>query len=925
MNTYFFFTSFGRVHAGKIFFITTLWLATCQSLSAQTDTLLARQCLTRAAAFFEEANYPASLTELGKAAAIYRQTANWQPYLTCQEKTAATFIQQGRFDAAEQTLSDALVLAAAKLKKTPPQQADLLNLLGFVQLNKGRNDLALENFNTALRLYQQLYPEKHPKTADCYTNFGLLYNSTGNTALASEFLGKALLIRQQLYGETHESIADASNNLGLTYVQEDKEQALAYFVKALSIYRKIHGENHPKTARVYNNLALVYFQQKDYGNALSNYRKALSVFEQLYNDKHPNVAFVESSMGQVFEAQADYTKALSYQQQALDIYRAAYGKKHYEIANTLNLIGNIYRKQQKYRQALENYQQALCENSTAFNSTRLTENPAVNEYYNPVVMLVSLLAKARTLEELFTQQTLKRSDLDLGLETLEQADKLIDNIRQIRTGKSDKLALGAVASEVYETAIRLSLSLSEVVLDKKYYREKAFYFSEKSKTAVLLESIADARAKQFANIPDSLVQQEKQLKADITFYEQKLAEKPDAPQETLYRNKLFSLNRAYEAFTKQLEQRFPQYYNLKFNVASVSATQLRDLLDDKTALISYFIGEENSRLYVFYLTHKGLQVFDTPKNEYFDSYLVGFRNAIRSNVPKVYARTAFALYHSLFPEKLPASVNKLIIIPDGRLGTLPFEALLSKKTKADALNYQLLSYLLNTFAVSYDYSATLYFQTAQAKAMSLAKPAVLLVAPVVFGEAAGPLPGSETEVNEIAALFAQKGFRAVTCLREKATEGFIKSSEMKKYNFLHFATHGLADGENPELSEVFFVKEGGQDGNLFAGEIYNCEFRADLVALSACQTGLGKVAKGEGMIGLCRALVYAGARNLLVSLWSVSDKSTAVLTRDFYKNLLGNTNSMDYSVAIRQAKLSMLQNPDFSRPYYWAAFVLIGK
>jgi CHAT domain-containing protein/tetratricopeptide (TPR) repeat protein len=901
-----------------------LVLVITQNILAQSDTVLARKYFTNADNLYKKAEYIASLEELNKASVIYQKKENWRMFLACQEKITANYIQQGKFEQAQQTAENGLQVASEKLKKDIPEKADLANILGFVQLNKGRNDLALDNFNIALKLYQQFYPEKHSKLATCYSNFGLLYNSTGNHELAAEFLQKSLTIRQQLYGENHEEVADAYNNLGLAFVESDKEKSLDFYDKALAVYQKIYSENHPKTARVYNNTAIVYFQEKDYDSALKNYRKAEQIFQNLYNDSHPNLAFVYSSIGQVFEAQEDYVKALSFQKLALDIYRKNYTKKHYEIANTYNLIGNIYRKQQNYKQALQNYQQALIENSSDFDSGSLIQNPSVTSYYNPMVLLNSLLAKAKTLEDLYIQQSLKKSDLDLSLSTLQSCDKLIDNIRQLRSSKSDKLALGVIASEVYEDAIRISLSLAEIVLNKKDYREQAFYFSEKSKTAVLLESIADSQAKSFANIPDTLLQREKQLKADITFYEQKIAEKADIQQEALFRSKLFTLNRAYETFTKNLEQNFPEYYNLKFNLASVTVSQLQTTIDENTALISYFMADQNHRLYVFYITKKAFHIFDMPRNENADKKLIAFRNAIRNNAPQLFAKTSFELYKSLFPKQLPAFVKKLIIIPDGKLGALPFEALLSKKEKSGNINYQNLSYLIKKFAVSYDYSATLYYQSKQSKPLT-EKPQIMLVAPVEFGETANDLPGSESEVNAIAELFRQKGYKSSAYIHHDATEALVKSGSTKKYTFLHFATHGIVNSETPELSQIFFVKDAGQDGSLYAGEIYNCTFNAELVALSACQTGLGKVARGEGIIGLCRALVYAGAKNLLVSLWSVSDKSTAQLTVDFYKNLLENTNSPDFSVAIRQAKLMMLQNKDYCRPYFWAAFILIGK
>ena len=131
------------------------------------------------------------------------------------------------------------------------------------------------------------------------------------------------------------------------------------------------------------------------------------------------------------------------------------------------------------------------------------------------------------------------------------------------------------------------------------------------------------------------------------------------------------------------------------------------------------------------------------------------------------------------------------------------------------------------------------------------------------------------------------------------------------------------DEQHPELSRIFLNPGKNEDGNLYSGEIYNLELNADLVALSACETGLGKISKGEGVIGLSRALVYAGAQSIMVSFWNVADASTSQLMRDFYARLLAQGNN-DFSGALRAAKLKMVQGKTYAAPYFWAPFVLLG-
>lgn len=159
-----------------------------------------------------------------------------------------------------------------------------------------------------------------------------------------------------------------------------------------------------------------------------------------------------------------------------------------------------------------------------------------------------------------------------------------------------------------------------------------------------------------------------------------------------------------------------------------------------------------------------------------------------------------------------------------------------------------------------------------------------------------------------------------------ANEKKLKSAKLGNYQYIHLATHGFVNEQSPELSGLLLAHDTtGQDEDnvLYMGELYNLQLQADLVTLSACETGLGKMVEGEGVVGLSRALTYAGAQNILVSLWKVNDASTAALMVDFYKILI-QADEQEISSALREAKLAMIKTGKFSDPYYWSAFVLMG-
>jgi CHAT domain-containing protein len=285
------------------------------------------------------------------------------------------------------------------------------------------------------------------------------------------------------------------------------------------------------------------------------------------------------------------------------------------------------------------------------------------------------------------------------------------------------------------------------------------------------------------------------------------------------------------------------------------------------------------------------------------------------------------LYKQLLPFPISGSLKKLIIIPDGKLGTIPFESFLTAKVDIEKDSYSAYPFLIKKCAISYSYSANLYEQ-AMLKTKTTTN-SVFLCAPIDFSGHRGlnNLPATKDEVATISSLFETKGITAKCYTGKKVQESLLKSDELGKYKYLHFATHGIVDEQKPELSEIYLSPDSSkkEDGNLYSGEIYNLKINADLVTLSACQTGLGKVQKGEGIIGLTRALLYAGANNLIVSLWSVGDKSTSLLMVDFYTLMLNEANGNDYSFALRSAKLKMLVQDQYNKPYYWAPFILIGK
>lgn len=840
----------------------------------------------------------------------HHKTINTTLSIQLRNKQAEVLILQGKLSAAAE------ILNGITRQEDTFLQAITLSNIGFLKINQARLDQAKEALEESLQLFQGSKKLNTKEGATCLANLALFYNTSGKYNQAKENELQALSIRQQLFGEESEAVAASLNDLGLIYSQIDTDIALEYYDRALSIYERIYGKNHPKIAVAKTNIGLIYHEQELYGDAINTYEEARAIWEKIYPNGHPNVAQINMQLGNTYKRMKNISGALAFYEKALAIYRKAYGDKHPDIAQALNQIGIIKLDQQKYDDALALFHQAVVANAPRFNSQDQNDHPEITDFYNAKVMLYSIHFKAQTLEARHYGKTLKLADLQSALDNLLVCDSIIDDIRHHSTDESDKLALGESANEVYDDGVKIAEAMSLITINAAKYKALAFYFAEKSKSAVLMESIADTQAKSFAGIPDELVAQEKDLRSEITLLTQKLSQKPTIDEEKLLRFSLFEANQRYLAFTKKLEKDYPNYFNLKFNTTTASIEEVQKVLDNQTALISYFVSERNSRLYEFIITNKTVELKNLTLPQNFDRLIRGFNNSLFYSDIDTYRKAATSLSKLLLPK---INKEKLILLPSGRLGTIPFEALFIKKRFE---NFEDVTYAISKHAIRYEFSAGLLLQKAKAEENTNTE-SIFLCAPIQFNQRAnlGDLPGTELEVNAISKMFEGN---ATAVKFSEATETAIKSNSIEKYNYLHFATHGIVDESNPELSRIFLNTSFNEDGDLYSGEIYNLKLNADLAVLSACQTGLGKYSKGEGVIGLSRALTYAGARNIVVSFWSVSDESTAQLMTEFYQDVLKKS-IKDFSVSLRQSKLKLIQEKKYSSPYFWAPFVLIGN
>ena len=842
---------------------------------------------------------------------IARQPEQVKPSL--QPTRARALISLGKFAEAgaiiEQLITDS--------KGDEAASADAFSLRGFLNMNTGRNDLALEDLSVGLAHYAGAGRGESKQAALCHSYLGTLYYNTGKYRQAEDQFLRSLEIRTRQWGENHPEVGSVLNDLGLVYGQTSPFKALEQYDRVLALYASTYGPQHPKNAIVYSNIGIMYKKMGLHEEAIAQFEKASSIWRLVYRNGHPNQALVLSYLGQTHAALKNTEQASRYFHQALRQYRTAYGERHPDIAATCNQFAQFHAGEGRYDSALFYLRSAMAANSRHYSGSDPNANPVSADHFNPYVLLYTLQLKAEVLEMQHYGKTLRARDLRQAVAALDVCDTLISMIRRQSTEETDKITLGSIANEVYEDGVRICQAVSEMEVRPRPWLEHAMRFAEKSKAAVLLEAIADASAKSFAGLPDSLLEKERNLRADLSMMNRRLAESAGTSAEATVRSQLFALKVAQEEFTATLRRDHPRYFNLKYQGALPGVLELQQLIGPETAVVSYFIAEKNQTLYLFTVTREGFSVKVRKLPPDLNRVIKGYYNALLYDQPAIYRSTAPQLAALLDPG-LGRDIRRLYIVPAGPLGTLPFEALPSGKRSVGESFAN--AYWIERYSIGYEFSTALLAGNANGPLATGDR--VLLCAPVNFGEDRGlnELPGTRDEVRSIASLFQDSHD---LLLDQEASETGLRSRDLSKYRYLHLATHGIAEETSPELSRIYLNRSDRDDGDLFSGEIYNLTLQADVVTLSACQTGLGKVSKGEGVIGLSRALRYAGARHVIVSYWSVSDESTARLMVDFYRNFRGWSRP-DYQEALAMAKRSLIASKKFSHPFHWAPFVVLG-
>jgi CHAT domain-containing protein len=752
------------------------------------------------------------------------------------------------------------------------------------------------------------------------------------------------------------------NNIGICYrKKEDYEKALEYYFKSLEIRINKLGENNPNVAQSYFNIGNVYTDMKNYDKSLEYQLKGLKIYKLVYEDENIYIADCYLGIGNNYALKNEFENALKYFNKNLAINKKVLGEKNINSSKTYNSMGNLYFNNKDYKMSLKNYNKSIYNNIlTNFDTTNILNLPQINKYMSWNELLISIDAKARIFANVFLpiEKLENTNRFEIALKHYQSCDTLITKTRKNIFSKNDKLNLMQKSHKIYCNAIDvcLNLAIENKTNNSYFYIKQAFLFSEKSKIRILTDDIAEKNTKKSIGFPDSLLQIENKLIQKISYLKDVLYQNTDTSKILNLKGNIFYLERELENLNNVFYNLNPDYFNLLIYNKLPELSEIQLSLENNTAILSYSIID--TILFLFTITNQNTVIDKVVLPNNFSKILIDYSKSLsnidKSNNIKFVKQSEF-LFNLLFTNNIKSiqNIENLIIVPDDSLSLLPFETLLTEHYMGDINKMQDYPFLIKKYNITYSPSVSFWFQNTSNNYDKNMKD-IALFAPINFETDTfavektdifdtdfssrniylrydinkkkyySPLENTKVETDEIFKLFSKN--KGVKYQYKSATEYNFKNIELNKFKIIHLATHAVVSDNKNLLSGIIFSNDTlrNEDGFLSEREIYNLKLNAKLVVLSACETAKGEVYKGEGVMSLTRAFIFAGADNVIATLWNINDKKSAELMIDFYRYYLKKDYSIDY--ALRLAKLDMIKKGgSYSHPLYWSAYILVGK
>lgn len=828
-----------------------------------------------------------------------------------------------------------------KLKLTKMDQ------LAKLYMTMGAYQDAVACFQELLPLQEKIYSQESEQYIVTLSYLGLIYDGFGEYEQAKAMHEQARDVFVKAFGKDSIGYAQIIGNLAGAYLEmEQMEEAEKHYLEAIRYIKKRmdiakadeKSEIMVSLATAYNNLAAVYRRSERFEEAETNYLKASNIWKKELGEKNPRYITNINNLGALYSSWGRDDLAEEYYLKSLQAYKEVVGERHPQYFKSLGNLASLYVKMGDLQQAKFYAEQSMLANAADLDSTVFKDLSALvdAEVLHEPSFMDAFKIYSHTLSQEKDPMSLKKA-----YQCLDVIKSRIQNVQKSFIQDEDKFRRLDGLSNVAHTAIDMAVRIGE-----EEYLNKAFEFAEQNKSVLLASALQSDKAKSLVNLPDSLVQKERQLQQQLSESKKSLLLAKSEREKADRRMRLNKLNLEIVEFQKVLEQKFPEYHQLKYNDPTVALGDIQKLLNKETLLLEYFVRD--TVVYIFAVDQEGLNIYSQILNQkQLNKSISQLRNSLTAyDQMKSSSRGGYTnfieegwqLYQWLLEPILKdkKGIKQLLIIPDAQLGYIPFEVLLTEKVEGEG-SYADLPYLLKDYKLSYNYAASLMKENK--KKQSTVNSKILGIA-ASYGEGTSqgvtrsphlrnlrkvlsPLPAAEKEVLALA-----QAFEGSFLSGNDGTEAFFKANA-KDYGIIHLAMHGLLNTQQPILSSLAFTENGDslEDNFLQAYEIAQMDLsQTQMVVLSACETGYGRLQNGEGVMSLARSFMYAGVPSLVVSLWQVNDASTAIIMKKFYKNL---AKGEDKAEALRNAKLGYIQDTEKSNdlaahPAFWAAFVMLG-
>jgi CHAT domain-containing protein len=746
-----------------------------------------------------------------------------------------------------------------------------------------------------------------------YQILGILYNQLGDVKKSLQYYDLQLALIDPL---KYDAIARTTINKAIALKDIDMMDSAINIAKKVLSYP---GIIPIRRANLLTVLAEAQSKNNHFSEAYINVAKALIILDTLpieTADLNEKRSFTLKQKGIIENLTKEYSKAIRTQLDAINYYKKTGNSRSRELAKIYIELGKSYIENHLYDSALQSFQIAL-HIVAPVDSVNYFSLPLKSQLNSENTIMEALDAKAGV----FT----KKFSLLKDIKYLESATQCYDLSFEVERklmmnfsyDQSKQLML-KVSRDRSEKAINLCFLLFQITKNESW-KEKAFQFAEKSKAFILLESIKRNMAANSGLRNDTLFQKVQTLQTRLSYTDKMIFEAGIVKNDSLLailKKQKNTQNRDLLLANNELIRSNKSFINTteKADSTSISIVQ-KSLPDNQTALLEFFTGDSST--YIFILTKNSPLLFFKATDSLATSinHVLQFytdKNKI-NNEPEAYQAAAYQLYQQTGLSTIDNDkIKKLVIIPDGQLNFVPFDALVTSIKPQQ--NPRMFSYLLLQNQISYGYSVATLLKQAGNNATASAS-GLSLFAPVFANKERGktPLLHSMEEADAI----KKENSSGKFYLKEQAGINQFKKA-VTNAGIIHIASHASADTGSGRQPLIDFY-----DSSLYLNEIYSMHMAPRLVVLSACETGIGIIDKSEGAMSLARAFYYAGAKNIITSLWSVDDKSTAALFSQFYAGIKTD----DYSRALYDSKLNYLKNATSSTasPYYWAGFIHIGN